>query len=192
MGKHNENEKNRQGGPHDNSEVPEGVPYVFGVTGDERYLDESSPYHIKIDKEGVWYHGGEEIERKKIWLLFLEHLERDEKGKYLIHLGREKFYIQVEDTPFLVTGVTCVPASSSTRGHYLIRLNDGTTEVLRPETLRIGDGNVLYCEVKEEKFDARFNRPSYYALARYIECEQDTGRHYLLINGKRHYLDEGN
>ena len=60
---------------------------------------------IKIDKEGVWYYRGAHMFRKDILCIFFENLKIDECGKYLIELGDERCYLDVEDTVFVVETV---------------------------------------------------------------------------------------
>ena len=60
---------------------------------------------IRIDKEGIWYYKGAHMFRKEILGVFFKHLRIDECGKYLIELGSESCYIDVEDTAFVVVAV---------------------------------------------------------------------------------------
>ncbi|RLB20203.1 MAG: hypothetical protein DRG71_10075, partial [Deltaproteobacteria bacterium] len=66
----------------------------------------------------------------------------------------------------------------------IIHLSDGTKEELEPETLFVGNEDVLYCKVKGGKFPARFLRPAYYQLAEHIREEE--GQFYLFL-GKEKY-----
>ena len=64
----------------------------------------------------------------------------------------------------------------------MVSLSDDTEEELIPETLYLGEENVLYCRVKGGDFPARFNRAAYYQLAAHIEEE---GGFVLSINGRK-------
>ena len=57
---------------------------------------------------------------------------------------------------------------------------------MSPDTLFVGQDNVLYCKVKTGVFPARFNRAAYYQLAEYIEEEGEN--YYLPLNERKHYL----
>ena len=62
-------------------------------------------FDIRIDKEGLWYYKGAHMFRKEILNIFFDHLRIDECGKYLIELGPECCYVDVEDTAFVVVAV---------------------------------------------------------------------------------------
>jgi hypothetical protein len=47
-------------------------------------------------------------------------------------------------------------------------LSDGTREPLAPQTLRLGEGDVLYCRVKQGRFEARFTPQAQNALAPWL------------------------
>jgi len=64
----------------------------------------------------------------------------------------------------------------------MLILSDETEEALAPDTLYVGNENVLYCEVKEKRFPARFLRSAYYQLAEHV-VEED-GTYVLPLNGK--------
>ncbi len=70
-------------------------------------------------------------------------------------------------------------------GSVRIQLNDGSIEALNPQFLWIGEKNVPYTLVKDEKFHARFSRPAYYMLAEYIVSDEPDENFYLEINGDR-------
>ncbi len=97
--------------------------------------------------------------------------------------------VEADDAPFVVMGVTNI--LSSTNGESIeIHLNDGSHEVLDPDTLWIGEGNVPYCRVRRDLFTARFSRTAYYQLARYFEEDPlNRDRYYIPLGGKRHYLE---
>ena len=71
-------------------------------------------------------------------------------------------------------------------GRFVLQLSDDTPEALRPDTLFVGQQNVLYCRVKGGTFPARFIRAAYYQLAQYVE--EDDGAFYLPLNGRNHVI----
>ncbi len=144
---------------------------------------------IRIDKEGTWYHRGAEMFRKDIVSLFYRHLTKDPEGRYLIALDKERCYVDVEDTPFVIKSLDA--QFSEKEGGEIISLlmPDESRETLDPTTLRIGKDNTLYCTIKSG-FEARFNRSSYYQIAKYFEHDRDTDLYYLVLNGQRYSLVE--
>jgi len=148
--------------------------------GGRTAMFDASPYlKLFIDKDGKWFQNGVEIIHKEIYLQFNHMLEKDPDGGYRVRLGREVCRVEVEDAPFVVLGVFEDAASG-----IVLSLNDGTKEVLDPNSFWIGQENVPYSYVKDRAFHARFSRPAYYQLARYIVAEDDK-EFFLAISGER-------
>lgn len=139
------------------------------------------PCEITIKTDGKWYHKGTEIIRKDIIKFFYEHIDLDEKGRYVISWRNERCVVDVEDTAFFVQAVEKIDSS------FILHLSDETQEKLDPNTLYIGERNVLYCRVKGGRFPARFLRPAYYQIANYIEEDKDG--YFLYSEGKKYYLN---
>ena len=91
--------------------------------------------------------------------------------------------MDVEDTAFVVRRAVYQDQTQTQNARYILSLSDDTKEELLPDTLFIGQGNVLYCRVKNLAFPARFTRASYYQLARYVE--EDNNTYYLPYGEKR-------
>jgi hypothetical protein len=147
-------------------------------------------FEIKIDKDGFWYYKGAHMFRKEILCVFFEHLKTDECGKYLIELGSERCYLDVEDTVFVVVAVYKTKISGNGREQIEIILNDDSREILEMNSLQEGRNNVLYCLVKEGKFTARFSRKSYYQLAEFIESPDDGESFFISLNGEKYFIYE--
>ena len=119
-----------------------------------------SSSRITFGRDGRWYADGEPIENPRIADLFSRHVRRHPDGGYQIVMGDERARIEVEDTPYVVVSV-----GGDEREGFTLTLNDGSTELLDPPSLRVGAGEVLYCTVKGGAERARFLRPAYYQLA---------------------------
>ena len=143
---------------------------------------------IRIDKEGVWYYKGAHMFRKEILSVFFEHLKIDECGKYLIKLNGECYYLDVEDTAFVVAAVYKTQMPDDGRVQIDVLLNDDSCEKLEMNSLHIGNDNVLYCRVKEGKFTARFSRKSYYQLAEFIEQSENGSHFFINLNGEKYFI----
>jgi hypothetical protein len=142
------------------------------------------PCFILVDREGRWFHKGAEMIKRDIVRLFYEHIEVDSLGRYVVRLGKESCYLDVEDTPFVIQRVRF--ENNGDIQNFRIFLSDDTEEVLDPETLFVGEENVLYCTVKQGKFSARFHRPAYYQLAEFVQEEE--GGFHLPLNGMKHFI----
>jgi hypothetical protein len=144
---------------------------------------------IKIDKEGLWYYRGAHMFRKEILCILFEHLKIDECGKYLIELEEERYYLDVEDTAFVVAAVYKTKLPDDGRDRIDVILNDDSCEKLEMDSLHIGEDNVLYCRVKEGRFSARFSRKSYYQLAEFIEQSENENHFYIDLNGEKYFIN---
>ena len=150
---------------------------------------ENIPFcNIRIDKDGVWYYKGAEMFRREIVNFFYQNLRQDESGRYLIELPNDRCYLEVEDAPFVVKSVHRTVSETDYRAAIHLLLSDDTVEPLDPETLRIGNDNVLYCSIKNEAFDARFLRASYYQLADDIEYDESRNDFFIRLNGHRYFI----
>jgi uncharacterized protein len=144
---------------------------------------------ITIDKDGIWYYRGAHMFRKDLLCIFFENLKIDESGKYLIKLGDECCYLDVEDTAFVVTAVYNTKQGKDIENHIYILLTDDSLEKLDLNTLHVGNDNVLYCKVKCGKFMARFSRKSYYQLSEFIDQEEKGDGFFINSNGEKYYIN---
>ena len=144
--------------------------------------------NITVDKNGIWYFHGAEMFRKDIVNLFYKNMRRDESGRYIIEMANDCCYIEVEDTVYVVKAV--YKSNSEETGEELlwVLLNNSDLDELDLSTLRVGADNVMYCSVKDNTFDARFSRASYYQLADFIEYDDENNSYYINLNSRRYYI----
>jgi hypothetical protein len=140
---------------------------------------------IYIDKDGKWFHNGAEMINRGIVLDFYSHLTIDDSGMYIIKRGNEICYLEVEDTPFIVSRVEFEKGAGDEE-RVILSLIDDTREYLAPESLHVGNDNILYCYIKQGLFRARFSRAAYYQLASRIKEEGD--KYYLPLNNKKYLI----
>lgn len=141
---------------------------LFPDMDPKSWPDNLPPCLIHVDKEGRMWHLGAEMIHQGINRLLMEHIELDEKGRYVISLHGQRCFVEVEDTFFVITRLDYRPAKDSRPETFLVTLNDEDQEELDPSTLSQGKDNVLYAQVKDKRFPARFLRRSYYQLAEHI------------------------
>ena len=149
------------------------------------------PCGIFIDREGDWHYGDSPMQRADIVSHLCQHLRREESsGLYIIQLGKQRCYLEVDDTPLVVTSV--LPQKKGEEADqkelFLSIKHLKTNQPLNPKTLWVGRENVLYCKVMENTIPARFLRPAYYQLAEFIHEDKEEHRFYLLLGGKRYYI----
>jgi hypothetical protein len=120
---------------------------------------------LSFRADGRWYADDEPVLHERLASLFSRHVRRRAQGGYEIWID-ERYHadVEIEDTPYVVTDLEIVPT-----GQITVILNDATREVVQPESLQVGDHEVLYCSVKNGAERARFLRSAYYHLAPLIE-----------------------
>jgi len=124
--------------------------------------------------------------RRDFVQLFYRNMELDSVGRYVINWNGERFLVDVEDTAFVVRRVVYHGGEKTGNDRFVLSLSDDSEEGLMPDTIFIGEGNVLYCKVKSRVFPARFNRAAYYQLAEHIEEENES--YYLPLNGHKYNI----
>lgn len=65
----------------------------------------SGDIDIRIDREGNWFHEGAKIERESIVKVFASILRREDDGDYYLVTPGEKWRIQVDMLPLMVTDI---------------------------------------------------------------------------------------
>jgi hypothetical protein len=154
--------------------------------------NELLPCGIFIDREGDWYYRESPMERADIVSHLCQHLQREESsGLYIIQLGKQRCYLEVEDTPLVVTSVLHQGenAEDDDKENLFLSIKHlKTNQPLNPKTLWVGRENVLYCKVMQDTIPARFLRPAYYQLAEFIHEDKEEHGFYLLLGGKRYYI----
>tara|TARA_R110001592_G_scaffold363036_1_gene679448 strand:+ start:65505 stop:66047 length:543 start_codon:yes stop_codon:yes gene_type:complete len=68
---------------------------------------------IRIAADGVWYHDGTPIQRESLVRLFASILRREDDGDYYLVTPAEKWRIEVELHPLIVTEITPTDAQKS-------------------------------------------------------------------------------
>ncbi|MEE9213982.1 MAG: hypothetical protein V3U54_04185 [Thermodesulfobacteriota bacterium] len=141
---------------------------------------ENINYRIYIDSSGHWFWDRIKITHKWTYLYNNSLLSRDKEGNYYIDDGSGRVYIEVEDTPFIVTMI------NKHKNSFLIRLNDQTEEKLDLNNLWISEKNIPYTMVKGSEFNARFSRPAHYELSKHYI--QEGNNFYININSKKYFI----
>ena len=140
---------------------------------------------ISMDKEGNWFYNGSAVTNENIALYFARHLDKDGKGGFILRTERQVWPIEVEDTPYIIKKIK---TDNVLPGLYQVILNDGTSETVTWEDIRLVGESALYCRVKNGQFEARFNSNSQFALADLLGYDVQVKKFYREENGKRHYL----
>lgn len=124
----------------------------------------SGDIDILIKADGDWYHEGGLITRASLVRLFASILRREEDGEYYLLTPAEKWRIQVELHPLLVTDVEAHREGGD--AVLLLTLNTGKTVVVGEQHPLFLDPAMDYVAgVKlEHGLSALFNRAAWYRL----------------------------
>jgi hypothetical protein len=142
---------------------------------------------IFVNEEGDWFNEGVAITREDIVRFFLENVREVQDGRYLIAWGESLCAVDVADTPFVVSRVDLVGDEGGGSGRILLKLRHLPEPVpLDPRTLVSAANHVLYCRIHDMRVRARFSRPAYYQLARWIDEDPETGGFCLKVGGERY------
>ena len=123
---------------------------------------------FRLDRDLRWWHDDELVEHPKIVEAFNQALSPDEHGRFVLRIGRDWCYVQVEECAYEVRSVV------ATDGALLLTLSDRSEEPLEPATLFLGEDGVLRCRVKSGRALARFSRNAQAQLGERLE-ETDGG-----------------
>jgi hypothetical protein len=140
------------------------------------------PCMIQVDVEGRLLHNGVPLIHPGILEMIYDSVCLED-GVYLLRMDGRTCELEVADTFYVVRGVD--PAEGALR----LEFNDGSSENLDPTSLWVGPGDVLYCRIKGGEHRARFLRPAYYQIAKFIE-EQGDG-FALVLGGESFPLRSG-
>jgi hypothetical protein len=117
--------------------------------------------HMRIARDGTWFHEGSPIGRPAMVRLFSTILRREPDGGHVLVTPAEKLTIDVEDAPFLAVEMKSEGDGPARR--LAFRLNTGDIVVAGPaHPLRLGARPYLAVRAG---LDALVARPVYYELA---------------------------
>lgn len=140
---------------------------------------------MRIDREGRWWHEGEQIKRKKLVRLFSSILKREGDRFYLV-TPVEKWQIQVDDRPLLVALV-----AKNNADDIEMVTQAGDRFVLgaeHPLSVSLLDGvRIPEVRVRHDLW-ARLSRNAFYDLAAMAEMDE-SGRCIVKSAGVSYVLD---
>ena len=139
---------------------------------------------VRLDYTGTWT-VGRKVVTGNVLQFFLRNLHYDaELQRYLIRYALENYdetrYVHHEMLPFRIV------ALEHSQGVTSVRVNDGSLEPLRWETLRMDFSEQLFVAIRNENLPAQFaDGPRFALLDRLIE---DGGKWLLPLDGHRREL----
>ena len=144
----------------------------------------SGKMDLCIARDGTWYHEGTAFQRQALVKLFASILKR-EGDDYFLVTPVEKWQIDVEDAPLLVTGCEILEAQGQqaivlttyTEDNVLLSENNPLRVTINPET-----GEPSPYVLVRRNLEAKINRAVYYQL---VEIAQES-----IIDGESCYTVE--
>lgn len=137
----------------------------------ERASGGASP--LFLSKRGAFFQDGEEVTHERTRELLHRSLKK-QGAMWVVEVAGEALDVILEDTPRFVL--------SYERATGVMKLSDGTTEELRPETLEIRADHSIACKLKNG-LAAAFTSPAYYELSKDVN-ELPDGGYSLSFKGK--------
>ncbi len=130
---------------------------------------EQSAEHFRIDRDGQWYHNGDPIHRKALAKLFSDKgLKRDENGAYWLASPYEKYPVQVDDVPFVITDYR------EESGSFVFTSNMDEDVILSAQNPFILRDGIPYIEIRNG-LEARIGRSVFYHLVNQYGSEITSG-----------------
>jgi hypothetical protein len=114
---------------------------------------------VRVDARGEWT-VGPKVVTGAVLRFFLKNLHYDEElQRYLIcyelETHRETRYVHHESLPLRIVALEQAQGEQA-QGRVCVRVNDGTLEPLRWETLRLDAGEQVYCAIRPQRLPAQF------------------------------------
>ena len=122
---------------------------------------------IRIAADGSWYHEGTPLRRESLVRLFASILRREDDGHYYLVTPAEKWRIEVELHPLIVTDITQVDIAEGEKPLLQASLNTGKTVLINEEHplfLEPVVGNIPVLELAHG-LTALLSRAAWYRLA---------------------------
>ena len=163
-----------------------------------RQIPPPRDYHMRIARDGTWYHEGAPIRRLALARLFASVLKRLDDGTYWLETPAERGVIAVEDAPFVaVELVSCAAGASRLPDRLDFRTNlDQVVSAgpARPIVMRTSPvtGQPTPYLLMERGLSARLGTGLYYQLAALAETRVIDGVARLAVSsdGAFFALDE--
>lgn len=124
-------------------------------------------FHMRIARDGTWFHEGGEIRRIELAKLFSTVLKRDESGDYWLETPVERGRIDVEDVPFIVVEMSAKGEGREQEIAFRTNLDEWVTAssdhpIRLEENPETGEPSP-YILIRD-RLEARISRSVYYEL----------------------------
>ena len=147
---------------------------------DQWHPDLSGDIDIEIRADGSWWHEGTQFEREDLMRMFASIL-RKEGEDYVLVTPVEKWRIQVEDQPFLIT----LFDRQSDDIHFVTNVGDaGVISAQQPLLAsRLNGQDIPIVKVRDE-LCARVSRNAFYQLAEWAVADENGADYHVESAGR--------
>jgi len=140
---------------------------------------------IFINAQGEWWYEGSKIVHPEVLNLFKNSLTFDaERGEFFIDYKGKRAPVKVAKTPYFIRDAVVEKSPAGELIKVVLEVDDGSREILDPETLGLDDDGVLQVKIKAGRFAARCLAAAHFRIAELLE-EDDAGNFFIVINGVR-------
>ena len=149
----------------------------------------SGEMDMRIDREGRWFHEGDEIKRHSMVKMFSSILKR-EGGEHFLVTPVEKWKIHVDIAPFLMTALS---VKKNEGGQFVVlESNVGDKVLLSSENTlwmeeRGAEGQLPLVSVRSG-LTGLVSRNVFYEIVDTL-AQQDGGRHFIESSGEKFWLE---
>lgn len=124
--------------------------------------------YLRLTADGQWLYKDEPLAHEGLVYILESNYGPGPEGGYEVRLGPQRVVVEVEDTPYFVKDVDVNP-----EGSVMLRLNDGSKELLDPSRVTISENGHTYVTVKDGA-EAKFLRKAELRLGDFVEEQEDT------------------
>ncbi|WP_020408174.1 DUF1285 domain-containing protein [Hahella ganghwensis] len=151
--------------------------------------------NMSINRDGEWFYEGRPIAREAMVKLFASILVRENNGEYYLKTPVEKARIQVEDSPFVVTGVeefrdqegVDAIVFTTNIGEQIVLSNQ---HGLRVQYVEKSGESIPYLQL-DRGLEARIARSVFYELVALARQEEVEGRVVLVLDSQGESFELG-
>jgi uncharacterized protein len=149
----------------------------------------SGEMDMRIDREGRWYHEGEEIKRQPMIKMFSSILKR-EGDDYFLVTPVEKWKIQVEIAPLLMTSLS---VEKNEAGQFVVLTSNVGDKVLLSSDNKLWmeewatEGQLPLVSVRSG-LNGLISRNVFYEMIETL-AQQEGGRYFIESSGEKFWLE---
>lgn len=130
---------------------------------------------IRRDRFGRWYDGEVRITHPRLVDSFDAWIDRAPDGRFCLSNEINWAYVAIEGAPYRVRAITVGDSIT-------LELSGGRREPLDPATLRLGEDDSLWCDVRQGRVPARFDNHALLQLGDLLE--EDGEGTFLRLGGR--------